>query len=216
MATSRPCSGQTVFREVSYGSLVTSDEPNASESGHGTGAVRPERPERTVVVAGLLVGTLSGMALGVLWWRLAPRASVAVRPEGVRPEGFQPEEYLAADVSFAALGLVAGVILTIALAAMRRQHLLGVLAAGLSASAVGTVAMWQVGTRLGSVDIEGLIATTEEEFVVQGPLEVTMPGVFLTWAIASAAVVAILALGDWIVGHARRAGTAGLANSDHG
>lgn len=162
-----------------------------------------------MVIAGLVVGALSGAALGVVWWRLAPRASVVIRPEGVRPQGFQPEEYLAADVSFAALALVAGVILTIALAAMRRHHMLGVLTAGLLASAVGTAAMWQVGTRLGSVDIEGLIATTEEEFVVQGPLEVTMPGVFLMWAIASATVVAVLALGDWILGRSRSAPVVG-------
>lgn len=174
---------------------------------------RRERPERSVLIAGLLVGGLSGVALGVVWWRLAPRASVVIRPEGVRPQGFQPEEYLAADVSFAALALVAGVILTVALATMRRQHLRGVLLASLLASAVGTVAMWQVGTRLGSVDIEGLIATTEEEFIVQGPLEVTMPGVFLMWAIASAVVVAVLALGDWIVGRARP--STGVDLEDH-
>lgn len=178
----------------------------ASASSHRERARRPERPERSVIVAGLIVGALSGLALGVVWWRLAPRASVVVRPDGVRPQGFQPEEYLAADVSFAALAVVAGVVLTIALAAMRRHHLVGVLVAGLLASGVGTVAMWQVGTRLGSVDIEGLIATTEEEFVVQGPLEVTMPGVFLMWAIASAGVVVVLAVGDWLVGRSRSDG----------
>lgn len=150
-----------------------------------------------MVFAGLLVGALSGAALGVLWWQLAPRASVVVRPDGVRPQGFQPEEYLAADVSFAALALVAGVIVTMGLAAMRRQHLVGVLFAGVLAGIAGTVAMWQVGTRLGSVDIEGLVATTSEEVVTQAPLEVTMPGVYLIWAIAAAAVVAALAIGDW-------------------
>ena len=180
-----------------YGFVVTSTDSTVPAQG------RRERPERSVIVAGVLVGALSGMALGVVWWRLAPRATVVIRPDGVRPQGFQPEEFLAADVSFAALALVAGIILTVALAAMRRRHLLGVLLAGLLASVVGTVAMWQVGTRLGSVDIEGLIATTEEEFVVQGPLEVTMPGVFLMWAIASAGVVAILAVGDWLVARSR-------------
>lgn len=167
--------------------------------------VKPERPERSVVFAGLLVGALSGAALGVLWWQLAPRASVVVRPDGVRQQGFQPEEYLAADVSFAALALVAGVIVTIGLAAMRRQHLVGVLFAGVLAGVAGTLAMWQVGTRLGSVDIEGLIATTQEEFVTQAPLEVTMPGVYLVWAIAAATVVAFLAIGDWFaaIGRAR-------------
>jgi hypothetical protein len=185
---------------VSYRSLVPHPESTSSVATSDEQSSSAERPERTVVIAGLVVGILSGAALGVLWWRLAPRASVVVRPEGARPQGFQPEEFLVADVSFAALALVAGIILTIALAAMRRRHLLGVLIASLVASVVGTVTMWQVGTRLGSVDIEGLIATTEEEFVVQGPLEVTMPGVFLMWSIAAATVVAVLALGDWLVG----------------
>lgn len=160
--------------------------------------VKPERPERAVLLAGGIVGLLGGGALGVLWWALAPRMPIVIKPDGSRPQGFQPEEYLAADISFAALALVAGIIVTVALAAMRRSHLLGVLAAGLLASGVGTVAMWQVGTRLGSVDIEGLIATTEAEFVVDAPLAVTMPGVLLVWSIAAAAVVAVLALGDWL------------------
>ena len=160
---------------------------------------RPEWSEWSLVIAGVVSGLFSGAALGVLWWRLAPRATVAVRPDGARPEGYQPEEYLAADVSFAAVALVAGLVLTVALAAMRRRHLLGVLVAGLLASAVGTLAMWQVGTRLGSVDIEGLIATTSEEFVTDAPLEVTMPGVYLVWSISAATVVLVLAIADWLV-----------------
>jgi hypothetical protein len=199
MGISRRCSERTACRDVSYGSGVamTGDLPEADVAAYST---RSEWSEWRVVITGLVAGALSGAALGVLWWQLAPRATVAIRPDGARPQGFQPEEYLAADVSFAALALVAGLILTVALAATRRHHLLGVLAAGLLASAVGTVAMWQVGTRLGSVDIEGLIATTSEEFVVDAPLEVTMPGVFLVWAIGSATVVLVLAVGDWLAG----------------
>jgi hypothetical protein len=103
-----------------------------------------------------------------------------------------------------ALALVAGLVLTVALAVMRRGHLLGVLVAGLLASAVGTLAMWQVGTRLGSVDIEGLIATTSEEFVTDAPLEVTMPGVYLVWSISAATVVLVLAISDWLVARRSR------------
>jgi len=191
---------------VSYGFVVavTGDVPEAETTAANS---RSEWSEWRVLIAGLVGGVLSGAALGVLWWQLAPRASVAIRPDGARPQGFQPEEYLAADVSFAALALVAGLILTVALAAMRRHHLLGVLVAGLLASAVGTLAMWQVGTGLGSVDIEGLIATTSEEFVVDAPLEVTMPGVFLVWAIGAATVVVVLALGDWLAARALRRGS---------
>jgi hypothetical protein len=156
------------------------------------------RKASAVVVAGLVVGAVSGVALGVVWWQLAPRVPLIVQPGTTFPETYQPEGYLAADVAFGALAAVAGVVVTIGLANMRRDHLLSVLIAGLLASAVGTTAMWFVGTRLGSVDIEGLSATTTEDLVVDAPLKVSMPGMFLMWALAAAAVVTILALGDWV------------------
>lgn len=156
------------------------------------------RKASAVLLAGLIVGLVSGAALGVVWWALAPRVPVVVRPGVAFPEGYQPEGYLAADVAFGALALVAGIAITIGLASMRRDHLLSVLVGALLASAVGTAAMWFVGTRLGSVDIEGLVATTTEDVVVDAPLEVSMPVMFLIWALASAGVVTILALSDWI------------------
>lgn len=156
------------------------------------------RKASAVLLAGLLVGLISGAALGVVWWALAPRVPVVVRPGATFPEGYQPEGFLAADVAFGALALVAGIAITIGLASMRRDHLLSVLVGALLASAVGTAAMWFVGTRLGSVDIEGLVATTTEDLVVDAPLEVSMPVMFLIWALASAGVVTILALSDWI------------------
>ena len=67
--------------------------------------------------------------------------------------------------------------------------------------------MWFVGTRLGSVDIEGLSATTTEDLVVDAPLTVSMPGMFVMWALASAVVVTVLALADWV---AEVRGPAGL------
>ena len=157
---------------------------------------RPERSPVTLFVAATIVGFVSGSALGVLWWRLAPRVTIVVRPEGTRPQGFQPEEYLAADVAFAALAFAAGVVLAIALSRLRRHHLLSVLAACLVASALGTAAMWWIGTQLGSVDIEGLVATTEDQQIAEDALTVTMPGVFLMWAIASSIVVLVLAVID--------------------
>ncbi|MFM7064052.1 MAG: hypothetical protein ACKO04_11255 [Actinomycetes bacterium] len=164
---------------------------------HGAGRGAGRRAS-AVIVAGLLVGLVSGAALGVVWWALAPRVPLVVSPDGAVPDEFQPEGYLAADIAFAAIALVAGVLITVGLAAMRRDHLFSVLVGGLLASAVGTAAMWFVGTRLGSVDIEGLSATTTQDLVVDGPLEVSLPGVLLVWGLASACVVTILALSDWI------------------
>lgn len=169
------------------------------------------RKASAVIVAGLVVGAISGAALGVVWWALAPRVPVVVRPGISFPEAYQPEGYLAADVAFGALALVAGIVITIGLANMRRDHLGSVLVAALVASAVGTSAMWFVGTRLGSMDIEGLIATTTEDLVVDAPLAVSMQGMFVMWALASAGVVTILALSDWVaeVRRARRREAAG-------
>jgi hypothetical protein len=70
--------------------------------------------------------------------------------------------------------------------------------AALLASGVGTAAMWLVGTRLGSVDIAGLIATTADQVVVDAPLKVSMPGMFVMWSVGSAVVITILAMSDWI------------------
>ncbi len=70
------------------------------------------RRASAVVSAGLVIGALAGAALGVLWWRLAPRVPVVVSDASARPDGFQPEGYLAADVAFMALAIVAGLIVT--------------------------------------------------------------------------------------------------------
>ena len=156
------------------------------------------RKASAVIVAGLVVGLISGLALGVVWWRLAPRVPLVVQPGVSYPQGYQPEGYLAADAAFGVLALIAGVAVTIGLANMRREHLFSVLVAGLLASSVGTAAMWFVGTRLGSVDIDGLVATTRADTVVDAPLKVSMPAMFLIWAIASALVVTVLALSDWL------------------
>lgn len=156
------------------------------------------RKASAVIAAGLIVGLISGLALGVVWWRLAPRVPLVVRPGDSFPQGYQPEGYLAADAAFGLLALIAGVAITIGLANMRREHLASVLVGGLLAGVIGTAAMWFVGTRLGSVDIQGLSATTTADVVVDAPLKVAMPGMFLMWPLGAALVVTILALGDWL------------------
>jgi len=160
--------------------------------------MKGRRKAPAVILAGLIVGAVSGMALGVVWWQMAPRVPLVVRPGVSFPQTYQPEGYLAADVAFGVLAAIAGVAITIGLANMRRDRLLSVLIAALLASAVGTWAMWFVGTGLGSVDIEGLSATTTEDVVIDAPLSVSMPSMYLMWALASAAVITILALGDWV------------------
>ncbi|MBU6244424.1 MAG: hypothetical protein KGP12_04330 [Actinomycetales bacterium] len=155
------------------------------------------RRASAVIAAGGAFGLLAGVALGVLWWRLAPRVPLVVRPGESYPQGYQPDGYLGADVSFAILAMIAGVAVTIGLLAMRREHLISVLIASLLAGGLGSVAMWFVGGRLGSVDIEGLSATTTADVVVDAPLHVSMPAVLLLWPLTAAGLVTVMAFGDW-------------------
>jgi len=157
------------------------------------------RKSAAVLLAGIIVGAVSGAGLGVVWWRLAPRVPLVVQPQGSYPANFQPHEYLSADVTFAALAVVAGVAVAIALANMRRDHLVAVLVAALVSGVIGTALMWWAGTTLGHVDIAGLSATITSDVTVDAPLGVTMPGVLLVWPLASAIVVSVLAFGDWVV-----------------
>lgn len=150
----------------------------------------------SVALAGVIVGLLAGAALGVLWWALAPRVGVVVTDQGIRADGFQPQEYLAADVAFGALALLAGIFITIGLVYMRRDHVIATLGAALLASAIGTAGMWFVGTRLGTVDLENI--DLPESSVIEGPLEVNMPGMFLVWSLTAAVIISVLALSDFL------------------
>lgn len=155
-----------------------------------------ERRPAALVTAALSVGAIAGAALGVIWWSLAPRVALVVEPDRTYPGTYQPREWITADVVFTALAVAAGIVATVALARMRRGHLVDVLGAAVLAGAVGGLVMRAVGERLGSVDVEGLQATLAEPSVVEAPLRLTMPAALLAWPIAAAAVVTAIALGD--------------------
>ena len=89
----------------------------------------------------------------------------------------------------------AGLGLTIALIYMRREHLVSTLASALLSGFVGSLIMWFVGTRLGSVDISGLSGT--EEVTIDAPLQLTLPAMIMIWPLTAAVVVSIVAAADW-------------------
>lgn len=158
----------------------------------------------TVWVTAIVVGIVVGLGLGVVWWRLAPRVEVVVRDDGARPQGFQPEAFIAADVTFALIAVAAGVLVTIALLRMRRDRLVFVLGASLLSGGLGTAAMWWVGTRLGYVDLEAVTGVTDQ--VMEGPLEITMPGVLMSWPLAASLVICVVAIVDLVTDHSRGSG----------
>ncbi|CAB4899027.1 unannotated protein [freshwater metagenome] len=155
-----------------------------------------KRNASAVITAGLIFGFVIGAALGVLWWRLAPRIEVVV--ESGQLVDFQTQGFLASDISYGALAIVAGLLVTIGLARMRREHLLSVLVAGVLSGLVGSLAMWWIGHYLGRVDIAGLAGTQSE--VVEGPLVLHLGAMLLIWPIVAAMVVTVLAFEDWLAG----------------
>jgi hypothetical protein len=157
---------------------------------------RSGRKAITVFITGVIAGGLSGAALGVMWWALAPRVSVVITPDRVFPENFQPQEYFAANIAFGAIGATAGVLMAIGLVSMRREHLLTSLVAALASSVVGTFAMWWVGSHLGFVDLANV--DIPDSTVVDAPLEVTLPAMLLMWPLGSSSVILIMAIGDYL------------------
>jgi hypothetical protein len=153
------------------------------------------RKASAVLIAGLISAVVFGAALGVVWWKLAPRVSVIVKEGETWPANYQPNEYLGADVAFGALALLAGLGVTIALIYMRREHLLSTLASAILSGFVGSALMWFVGTRLGGVDIAGLSGT--EEVTVDAPLQLTLPAMIVVWPLTAAVVISIVAAADW-------------------
>lgn len=161
------------------------------------------QPERTVarrasavLIAGLISAVVFGAGLGVVWWKLAPRVSVIVKSGETFPANYQPNEYLGADVAFGALALLAGLGVTVALIYMRREHLLSTLASAIVSGFIGSLLMWLVGTRLGSVDIAGLSGT--EELVVEAPLKLSLPAMIMVWPLTAAVVISVVAAADWL------------------
>jgi hypothetical protein len=181
------------------------------ESGQETDPAAGERsPWRSMArlllltVAGCLV---AGAALGVLWWRLAPRVPLEVVGEVAVPDEYQPGGFVAADGVFAVLAGVAGLVVAWLLL-WRGVRPLRVLAAGVVGGLAGSLVMWAVATRLGQVDVAAAIAAAADGAVFDGPLRLRLPGLLLLWPIATASLVTATTFVDWWVerrGHRRSA-----------
>ena len=139
----------------------------------------------SVVLAGVLL--LAGVAAGLLWWVLAPRATFEVTADGPVPVGRPSPELLIADdgvytLLLGGLGLVAGLV------AWRLRHRRGV--ATVLALAVGTVlaslAAWQLGELLGAGPSPAELAAVGTR--VTTPLRLGSPA-----ALAVAPFLAVLA-----------------------
>ena len=167
----------------------------------GLGSRRLRGAAGVVVIAAAVGGMLGGVA----WWALSPTVVLNVIGGNTYPDGFQPRGYIDAD-GIAALLCIAGGVATAVLAMLLVRRYRGsavdlpALWISVLAGAVGAVALWLVGSRLGAVDLAVLIAQAGEGGQVRAPLRLRMPGVLLLWPMAAALVFAVAAVITAIAG----------------
>lgn len=138
----------------------------------------------SLLLAGVL--WLTGIAAGLLWWALAPRATFEVTGDGPVPVGRPSTELLVADdgvytLVLAGLGLVAGLV---AWRLRRRRGVATVL--GLAAGTLlASLVAWQLGELLGAGPSEAELTAVGARVIT--PLQLGSPA-----ALAVAPFLAVL------------------------
>ncbi|MDP9427715.1 MAG: ABC transporter permease [Actinomycetota bacterium] len=138
----------------------------------------------SVVLAGVLV--LTGVAAGLLWWALAPRATFEVTGEGPVPVGRPSAELLVADdgvytLVLAGLGLLAGLVAW----RLRRRRGVATVLALTAGTLLAALVAWQLGELLGAGPSEAELTAVGTRVIT--PLQLRSPA-----ALAVAPFLAVL------------------------
>lgn len=140
---------------------------------------------RWVALAGVL-----GVVTGVAWYLLAPTPAFVLRARGVGYAKDLPGEYVAMDGWFAVCGLVAGVV--VAVAVLLRHGAAGLTAWLVARTAalglIGSLVAWWTGRLLGPAEEEPPGARVVGT-VFHGALELTARGVLLIWPVTTLAIL---------------------------
>ena len=132
--------------------MSTPSQPSTIPSAHAYWRGWPEvRADLRSSVRLVLALALAGVAAGLLWWWLAPRADFRITSSGPVAIGNPSEELLiAADAIFALIVLGFGLVVGAAAWFLRRRRgVATVLALAVGGSALAAVA-WQLGELLGA------------------------------------------------------------------
>lgn len=115
--------------------------------------------------------TALGLPLGLGWARLAPAVPVRVIPDGLAFARAQPSEPVAADGWFLLLGFGFGILVAVAVWAVRPiRGSVGLLA--LTIGAVGAALLaWGIGRQLGQSAFEAAVAQAEPGAVIARPAQ---------------------------------------------
>lgn len=170
----------------------------ANGAGTGRRGARGRPPStRRVIVETTLVCLAVGLLGGVLWRALAPQFSVEVIAGQLQPAGPVGESRFGADAWFAAMGIVAGALIALAMFTRHRHRPVETIAALALAGLVGSVVAWRVGLLLGPEPVPAELEEVADGTSFEFPLALGATGVLLAWPIASlVCVLAMTLLGD--------------------
>jgi hypothetical protein len=161
-------------------------------------APRPERPIRrslTVAALVLVVLTVAGGPLGVLWHFLAPTVPVINAGDGrVVVNDPSPEEYIASDGWFSLLCLAFGVLVAIAAwMVLRRDRGPWLLAGVILGTLAAPVVAWQAGRLIGLGAYQDWKTASAAGATYDAPPDVHAYGALLVAAFAAAIVLTLMA-----------------------
>jgi hypothetical protein len=175
-----------------------------------SGLEQPHPRTRTTVTGRWLFAVFAiaaglGAAGGLLWWWSAPRVVLQVVNGRAFPVEYQPGGFIADD-GIAAIacivgGLIIGALVLVVQQTPSREYsraTLGALFVAVTASLIGAVVLWLVGTFLGRVDVAAQIVSVGDGGQFDSALQLRMPGVLLLWPLFAALMVAVVAVSDWI------------------
>ena len=140
------------------------------------------RTAALVVVCSVLVA----VPVGVTWWLLAPLTLVEKRSDGLyRVGGEGDETAVAADGWFAAITLVAGIVVALVVYLRTRPGRVVPLVALVVGGVLGSLAAWQLGHLLGPGSLQATAAGRPRGATFHGPLDVSAYGVLMAWPMAA-------------------------------